>query len=96
MPQQAEEIVGLIGLCVTFLIVTWTAATVYLRKLELEHRGPRSLPDAVESRLERIEQAVDAIALEMERVSEGQRFTTKVLAERSAVPNLPSSDPTSR
>jgi hypothetical protein len=31
--------------------------------------------------LVRVEQAVDAIALEMERVGEGQRFLTKVLAE---------------
>jgi hypothetical protein len=45
-------------------------------------------PDAqasqVLARLERIEQAVDAIAIEVERVSEGQRFTARVLAERSA------------
>lgn len=33
-------------------------------------------------RLDRLEQAVDAIAIEIERVSEGQRFITKILAER--------------
>lgn len=32
-------------------------------------------------RLQRLEQAVDSIAIEMERVSEGQRFVTKLLAE---------------
>lgn len=31
--------------------------------------------------LSRVEQAVDGIAVEMERVGEGQRFLTKVLAE---------------
>jgi hypothetical protein len=36
----------------------------------------------MEDRLTRIEQAVDAIAVETERISEGQRFTTKLLAER--------------
>jgi hypothetical protein len=36
----------------------------------------------LEARLERIEQAVDTIALEMERVGEGQRFVTMLLAER--------------
>ena len=35
-----------------------------------------------ESREERLEQAIDAIALELERVGEGQRFVAKVLAER--------------
>jgi multidrug efflux pump subunit AcrA (membrane-fusion protein) len=37
-------------------------------------------------RLERIEHAVDAIALEVERISEGQRFTSKVLSEMRALP----------
>jgi hypothetical protein len=32
-------------------------------------------------RLERLEQGVEAIAIEIERVSEGQRFVTKLLAE---------------
>jgi hypothetical protein len=36
----------------------------------------------IDLRLQRIEQAVDAIAIEVERMSESQRFTTKVLAER--------------
>lgn len=44
------------------------------------------LPAEVGSRLERIEQAVEAIAVEVERISEGQRFTTKLLSERSAEP----------
>lgn len=33
-------------------------------------------------RLERLEHAVEAIAIEVERVSEGQRFVTRVLGER--------------
>jgi hypothetical protein len=44
-----------------------------------------------DARIERIEQAVDSIAIEMERVSEGQRFVTKLLSERapSRVEQLP-------
>lgn len=37
----------------------------------------------VEERLERMEQAIDAMAVEMERVSEGQRFTTRLLSEKA-------------
>jgi hypothetical protein len=38
-------------------------------------------------RMERIEQAVEAVAIEVERISEGQRFTTKLLSEiRSPAP----------
>jgi hypothetical protein len=38
----------------------------------------------VHERLQRIEHAVEAMAVEVERVSEGQRFVTKLLAEREA------------
>ena len=40
--------------------------------------------DEIAARLERLEQSVDAIAVETERISEGQRFTTKLLSERTA------------
>jgi hypothetical protein len=38
--------------------------------------------------MERLEQAVDAIAIEVERISEGQRYMTRLLSEGSA-PALP-------
>ena len=49
-------------------------------KMENEGKQPR-IPAEVMNRLERIEQSVDAIAVEVERISEGQRFTTKLLSE---------------
>ena len=36
-----------------------------------------------DERMTRLEQAVESIALEIERISEGQRFTTKLLADRA-------------
>ncbi|MGH9885480.1 MAG: hypothetical protein ACREBE_08115 [bacterium] len=51
-------------------------------------RQPAAAPATTENvssaRLDRLEQAVDAIAIEIERVSESQRFVTKVLTERPA------------
>jgi len=35
-------------------------------------------------RMERLEHAVDAIAIEIERIAEGQRFVTKIFTERPA------------
>ena len=54
----------------------------------MDRRGAAAPGADVETRgrLERIEQAVDAIAIEVERVSEGQRFTTKLLGELRALP----------
>jgi hypothetical protein len=52
------------------------------------------VPPEVMSRLERMEQAIDSVAIEVERISEGQRFTTKLLSERGREPSLPTaSDP---
>jgi len=54
-------------------------------------RGKRDtgpiIEDRVSARMDRLEQAVDTIAVEIERISEGQRFVTKVLAERPAATN---------
>ena len=42
----------------------------------------RAVPPVDDTRLDRLEAAVDAIAIEVERISEGQRFTTQLLSER--------------
>jgi len=42
-----------------------------------------------DARMERLEQAVDAIALEIERVGEAQRFQQKLLAESNLMPAQP-------
>ncbi|MDQ4080700.1 MAG: hypothetical protein M3125_08065 [Gemmatimonadota bacterium] len=60
-------------------------ARAFAKRMDRES-GAKISPE-VTSRLERIEQAVDAIAIEVERISEGQRFTTKLLTERAASGN---------
>jgi hypothetical protein len=46
-----------------------------------------------DNRMQRLEQAVDAIAIELERVGEGQRFVTRMLADRTRMPTPPSPQP---
>jgi hypothetical protein len=61
-----------------------------LRSARLAAQRTRSLETPqLEERLLRIEQAVDAISVEVERMSESQRFVTKVLAERLPAPGQP-------
>ena len=57
----------------------------YIRRMR---RNDAQLPRVVahadgEDRLARIEQAVDAIAIEVERIAEGQRFLTKLQTDRT-------------
>lgn len=45
--------------------------------------GPRPVTDAAtQQRLESLQQSVDTIAIEVERISEGQRFVTRLLSDR--------------
>ena len=48
--------------------------------------GPQATPNDTTARLERMEQAIDAIAVEVERIAEGQRYTAKLLADRPGAP----------
>ena len=64
----------------------------YVRGRERKWELPPSNPEN-DRRLERIEAAVESIALEVERISEGQRFTTKLLSERAGAPALGAAQP---
>jgi len=65
-------------------------ARAYARKLDAQAKNP-GVPLEVTSRLERMEQAIEAVAIEIERISEGQRFTTRLLSEGK--PAAPASIP---
>ena len=57
-------------------------ALLYARRRRKRRKGTPSVAAPAESaRLERVEQGIEAIAIEIERVSEGQRFVTRLLSE---------------
>ena len=81
-----EIIVPISGMTMVLAIVIGRPlVSAWARKLENESKRP-AIPPEVSSRLERMEQSIDAIAVEVERISEGQRFTTKLLAESTNTP----------
>jgi hypothetical protein len=67
--------------CAPIIAIGMPIARAYARRLE--SRPAAAIPNDVSARLERMEQAIDSIAVEVERISEGQRFTTRLLAERT-------------
>jgi hypothetical protein len=86
--MQEHIVIPLAGMTMVVLLalgIPFVRALV--RRWEREPLQP-AVPLEVSARLERIEQAVDAVAIEVERISEGQRFTTKLLSDRvgDAVP----------
>ena len=81
-PQGVIVLVGLVLFFLTLMVIGWPIARARGRRIDRKSVGSPSAPDS-EARLARIENAVEAIAVEVERVSEGQRFATRLLSERA-------------
>jgi len=70
-------IVGLVGSLAAIAVVT----------TKILMRGtPKQVAHADDERLEHLQQSVDAIAIEVERIAEAQRFSAKLLSERADFP----------
>ena len=76
------------GISIVFFVLVLFPLAITLARL-LWRRG--SIKQAAgpsreeNARLDNIERGIEAIAIEMERVTEGQRFVTKILSERQPV-----------
>ena len=72
---------------VVAIIVNGLLIMVLGRAWLIRRQPPPLIPherlENIEMRLIELQQAVDDVAIEMERVAEGQRFTARLLAERS-------------
>ena len=76
-------VAAIVGMgCFTGIVISLIK---WRRKPQLTGEATARL-DQIADRLSRLETAVDATAVEIERISEGQRFTTKLLSERSSAP----------
>ena len=82
-PFEVAESLGMgFFLMITVISVGTPIAKALARRMDQRTLQPR-VPQEVMARLERMEQAIDSVAVEVERISEGQRFTTKLLSERA-------------
>jgi hypothetical protein len=89
-----QEILGMI---LTFAAAMAALGCVTAVILAIIKRRPQKLAEPelqrmfadISERLSRLDGAIETIAVEVERVSEAQRFTAKVLAERHGPPAVP-------
>jgi hypothetical protein len=81
IPQQAVDMA--IGFFVTMavIIIGLPISRAFARRMDRKAVPPQ-IPAELTGQLGQLTQAVDAIALEVERISEGQRFTTRLLSEQ--------------
>lgn len=78
--QMAGVFVAALGSLAVIMIIAATVSRIIKRTVPDKPEVPAPADD---HRLVRLEQAVDAIALEVERISESQRFISKLLSDRS-------------
>lgn len=84
IPPQAVDISVAFFVMVAFVIVGLPLARAFARRMD--RRGETAPASEISPRLDRIEQAIEAIAIEVERVSEGQRYTTKAISDLRGLP----------
>lgn len=84
--QEKMIFSGFVLVVLAAVVLVYPLMRAFARRLEGRARPPEALDAVSSERLQRIEQAIDAMAIEIERISEGQRFTTRLLAERANAP----------
>jgi hypothetical protein len=85
IPPEAVTMTIAMLVALTTTIIGWPISRAIARRMDRKSVAATA-PHDLNLRLERIENAVEAIAIEVERVSEGQRYSNNVMAELRALP----------
>jgi hypothetical protein len=86
-PPDDEALVIIPALLIIFVLFPLVLA--YTRRIWKRTPAGPTIPrewNDVPQRLERLEHSIDAVAIEVERVSEGQRFVTRLMTENQLAP----------
>ena len=81
VPRGAVQMTWAVFGSLAFMVVGYPLARAFARWLD-RRSSASQLSREVAGRLEAMERNIDTVAVELERVSEGQRFTAKLLEQR--------------
>jgi hypothetical protein len=81
--QSEEDVVGagFLGAFITLTLLSPVLYRMWRRRKAPASYTPAGTPSIGSERIDRMEQAIDSIAVEIERVSENQRFMTRLMTE---------------
>lgn len=91
--RDGKAAIPIVAIIFTFLfLIVLTISRTVRARAALSGPVTASLPPETVARLARIEQAVEAVAIEVERISEAQRYSAQLLTNRlsEGVPASPS------
>lgn len=87
-PMNSGDVTAIIVVFTIFVLTPIALTVSRLLWKRANNPLPKKADVQAEERMRRLEAGVDAIAIEVERISEGQRFVTKLLSEREKQPVL--------
>ena len=85
---SGNDLIAMLGTFTIMGFVFYPLMRALARRIEGKAQGQGAIAPGTDARLERMEQAIEAVAVEVERISEAQRFTTKLLTDRGTSPVL--------
>ena len=83
IPPEVVPIIAIIFGSVALMVIVTPIVRGIMRMIERHQDKSLVHGPAVAQQLAQLQQSIDTLAIEVERISEAQRFQSKVLAERS-------------
>ncbi len=83
IPPEVIPMLGIVMGTITLMVLGFPIVRVLTRRFDRGTQQIAAKTTDVTPQLRQLQDSIDAMAIEIERISEGQRFTSKLLAERS-------------
>lgn len=82
VPRGAVQMTYAVSAALVLCVVGFPIARAIARWIDRRGNGPQ-VPADVVNRLASMESSIDAVAVEVERIGEGQRYAARLMAERT-------------
>jgi hypothetical protein len=82
MPPRVKDVSLAFFVMLAAIIIALPIMRAIGKRIERGAPAPAVIPAEMQAQMQHLMQSVDAIAIEVERISEGQRFATKLLTEK--------------
>lgn len=83
IPHEVVQLSIVLFSILALTIITWPIMRAFARRMDRGAVAPASNPE-LSAQLQRIEQGVEAMSIEVERISEAQRYMARLQTERGA------------
>ncbi|MDQ2890693.1 MAG: hypothetical protein M3R65_09135 [Gemmatimonadota bacterium] len=83
MSDSVRDFAGVMVILIGSITALAIIGLVSVRVFVQARRAPQLQPPRFDEQFAQLQQSLDAMALEIERIAESQRFSTKLLAESS-------------